>query len=127
MSDKVIASLQDGTPLVTRNRLGLGQVVLIHVTANAEWSNLALSGLFPKMLERLSRRGADLSEVTDLAGQTWTPIRVLDGFGKLQTTDSLAGVAGESLLEGRFDTENAARNLSVGGAYDFAQFGQNLS
>ncbi|NDH41681.1 MAG: LytTR family transcriptional regulator, partial [Gammaproteobacteria bacterium] len=56
-------------------------------------------------LERLSRRGADLSEVTDLAGQTWTPIRVLDGFGILQTTDSLAGVAGESLLEGRFDTE----------------------
>ena len=105
LSDKVIASLQDGTPLVTRNRLGLGQVVLIHVTANAEWSNLALSGLFPKMLERLSRRGADLSEVTDLAGQTWTPIRVLDGFGTLQTTDSLAGVAGESLLEGRFDTE----------------------
>ncbi|NDH27071.1 MAG: DUF4159 domain-containing protein [Rhodobacteraceae bacterium] len=90
---------------MTRNRLGLGQVVLIHVTANAEWSNLALSGLFPKMLERLSRRGADLSEVTDLAGQTWTPIRVLDGFGTLQTTDSLAGVAGESLLEGRFDTE----------------------
>lgn len=105
LSDKVIANLRDGTPLVTRSHIGLGQVVLFHVTANAEWSNLALSGLFPKMLERLSRRGADLSEVADIEGQIWTPVKVLDGFGTLQNTDSPAGVAGEVLVEGRFDAD----------------------
>ena len=105
LSDKVIANLRDGTPLVTRSNVGLGQVVLFHVTANAEWSNLPLSGLFPKMLERLSRHGADLSEIADIEGQIWTPVKILDGFGTLQNTDSLAGVAGEVLVEGRFDAD----------------------
>ncbi len=105
LADKVIASLQDGTPLVTRSRIGLGQVVLFHVTANAEWSNLPLSGLFPKFLERLSRRGADFSQVSDLEGQTWTPVKVLDGFGTLQNTNSLAGVAGETLVDQRFNVD----------------------
>ena len=105
LSDRVIANLQDGTPLVTRSRIGLGQVVLIHVTANAEWSNLSLSGLFPAMLERLSRRGADLRDVADLEGQTWVPVKILDGFGSLQNADSLVGVAGKTLVEGRFDAD----------------------
>ncbi len=54
LADRVIATLSDGTPLVTRKKLGAGQVVLFHVTANAEWSSLPLSGLFVEMLERLS-------------------------------------------------------------------------
>ena len=40
------ASLADGTPLVTETTIGAGRVVLFHVTANADWSNLPLSGLF---------------------------------------------------------------------------------
>ena len=54
LASRVIAQLADGTPLVTRKELGLGQVVLVHVTANAEWSTLPLSGLFVQMLERLA-------------------------------------------------------------------------
>ena len=54
LADRVIAQLSDGTPLVTRKRIGAGQVVLFHVTANAEWSSLPLSGLFVQMLERLA-------------------------------------------------------------------------
>ena len=50
---RTLAALTDGTPLVTRAPLGEGQVVLFHTTANAEWSNLALSGLFVEMLQRL--------------------------------------------------------------------------
>ncbi|MCI5041667.1 MAG: BatA domain-containing protein, partial [Donghicola eburneus] len=38
LTDRVIASLSDGTPLVTRKAHGAGQIVLFHVTANAEWS-----------------------------------------------------------------------------------------
>jgi len=54
LPERVIAALADGTPLVTRKAVGQGQVVLVHVTANAEWSTLPLSGLFVQMLERLA-------------------------------------------------------------------------
>ena len=100
LSARVIASLADGTPLVTRKRLGAGQVVLFHVTANAEWSTLPLSGLFVRMLERLavsSAVGAPSSE--DLAGTTWVPERELDAFGVLRDAGARAGVAGETLAE----------------------------
>ena len=58
LADKTWARLEDGTPLVTAARRGEGWVVLFHVTANAEWSNLPLSGLFVDMLRRLTRLGA---------------------------------------------------------------------
>ncbi|TKD13446.1 DUF4159 domain-containing protein [Rhodobacter capsulatus] len=96
-----IAALADGTPLVTRKTLGQGAVVLFHVTAQAEWSNLPLSGLFPQMLERLSvsaRPAAPSAE--DLAGQSFTPRKRLDGFGRLTATEAEAGVRGEDLAEG---------------------------
>ena len=47
------ATLADGTPLVTEAAHGAGRIVLFHVTANADWSNLPLSGLFVEMLRRL--------------------------------------------------------------------------
>ena len=50
---KVWASLADGTPLVTAERRGKGLIVLFHVTANADWSNLPLSGMFVEMLRRV--------------------------------------------------------------------------
>lgn len=101
LADRVIASLADGTPLVTRKRIGAGQVVLFHVTANAEWSTLPLSGLFVQMLERLavSTRPAR-PDAADLAGTTWVPQKVLDGFGVVQDAGNLAGVAGEDLAAG---------------------------
>ena len=34
--------LADGTPLVTAERHGNGLIILVHVTANADWSNLPL-------------------------------------------------------------------------------------
>lgn len=105
LSGKVIASLQDGTPLVTRKRLGQGQIVLVHVTANAEWSNLPLSGLFPKMLQRLATRDILSADTQDLAGQIWTPVKVLDGFGLLSNTQSLSGVEGSALEANRFDAK----------------------
>lgn len=99
LSERVIASLADGTPLVTRKELGAGQVVLFHVSANAEWSSLPLSGLFVQMLERLavSTRPAR-PDVADLAGTIWVPSEVLDGFGEVQDAGTMAGVAGEDLV-----------------------------
>ncbi len=99
LADRVIAQLSDGTPLVTRKRVGDGQVVLFHVTANAEWSSLPLSGLFVQMLERLAVSSAVAQpKAQDLAGTTWQPVRVLDGFGKLIDAGNLPGVAGDRLV-----------------------------
>ena len=47
----------DGTPLVTASRQGEGWIVLFHVTANSDWSNLPLSGLFVEMLRRAVNMG----------------------------------------------------------------------
>ena len=100
LSDRVVAALEDGTPLVTRRTLGQGSVVLFHVTANAEWSTLPLSGLFVQMLERLavSTRPAR-PEAAALEGTTWVPRVVLDGFGVARDAGDRAGVAGEALAE----------------------------
>ncbi len=102
LASRVIAALADGTPLVTRKALGEGQVVLFHVTANAEWSSLPLSGLFVQMLERLaiSTRPAE-PEAAELAGTVWQAEEVLDGFGTVREAGTLPGVAGERLAEGR--------------------------
>ncbi|GAA5073392.1 DUF4159 domain-containing protein [Roseibacterium beibuensis] len=100
LSERTIASLSDGTPLVTRAALGQGSVVLFHVTANAEWSTLPLSGLFVQMLERLavSTRPA-VPDAADLEGTTWVPEEVLDGFGILRDAGTRPGVAGEDLAD----------------------------
>lgn len=95
---RTLAALADGTPLVTRREIGQGQVVLFHVTANAEWSTLPLSGLFVQMLERLtvSTRPAT-PEADDLAGQIWVPERVLDAYGQALDAGETAGVEGADL------------------------------
>nr|WP_321249848.1 DUF4159 domain-containing protein [uncultured Ruegeria sp.] len=99
LADRVIASLSDGTPLVTRKTLGLGQVVLFHVTADAEWSTVPLSGLFVEMLDRLAVASAAKSrQEAQLQGTVWEPIQVLDGFGSLSDAGNLAGVDGVDLL-----------------------------
>jgi hypothetical protein len=98
LAQRVIAQLADGTPLVTRKSAGSGSIVLFHVTANAEWSTLPLSGLFVQMLERLAvstRPSAPTAE--DLIGTSWMAEDVLDAFGDLTRADTLPGVDGETL------------------------------
>lgn len=98
LAQATIARLSDGTPLVTRRVVGQGQIVLFHVTANAEWSSLPLSGLFVQMLERLAIAGRPAGgDPEDLTGTTWVAERVLDGFGALQEAADMGGVPGERL------------------------------
>ncbi len=82
------ATLQDGTPLVTASQQGDGLVVLFHVTANADWSNLPLSGLFVSMLDRivdLSRGAGAQKGAVPTGGEAFAPSRTLNGFGELTT------------------------------------------
>lgn len=81
--------LEDDTPLVTAERRGDGWMVLIHTTANTEWSDMALSGLFVDMLRRLSSLGQG---VRDAAGdrEMIMPYRTLDGFARLGAPQNAA-------------------------------------
>jgi hypothetical protein len=85
---KVWASLEDGTPLVTASKTGKGMVVLFHVTANADWSNLPVSGLFVEMLRRVldlapAAGGGTAPAQANADAQAFAPFRALDGFGEL--------------------------------------------
>ena len=99
LAQRTLAALEDGTPLVTQRQLGDGRVVLFHVTANAEWSTLPLSGLFVQMLERLSisANTGDVDAV--LEGRMWMPEKALDGFGRLGKAEIVAPVNGERLTD----------------------------
>jgi hypothetical protein len=81
LADKTWARLADGTPLVTGEKRGKGYLVLIHTTANTNWSNLALSGLFVDMLQRLVLLSRGVAG--DGVNKALKPWRTLDGFGRL--------------------------------------------
>ncbi len=102
LAARTIAALDDGTPLVTRAELGAGQVVLFHVSASADWSNLPISGLFVIMLDRLavSSRAAR-PEAADLAGTVWSARRVMDAYGILAPAAAVAGVEGARIAGGQ--------------------------
>nr|WP_294917218.1 DUF4159 domain-containing protein [uncultured Neokomagataea sp.] len=80
LSSHVWAALTDGTPLVTAQNYGNGEIILFHVTASPDWSNLPLSGLFPSMLERLIARSAGIAQSDTGALSLW---RAFDAHGTL--------------------------------------------
>jgi len=90
------AALADGTPLVTAARHGAGEIVLFHVTANADWSNLPLSGLFVDMLTRLVQRASGVEVAGD--ARPLPPAQSLDGAGILGPPPSGARALGASEL-----------------------------
>ncbi len=88
LPDKVWASLADGTPLVTASKQGKGMIVLFHVTANADWSNLPISGLFVEMLRRVldlapAAGGGTRGGPSSADAQAFAPYRELNGAGDL--------------------------------------------
>ena len=85
------ASLEDGTPLVTARRMGRGELILFHVTADPDWSDLPFTGAFVEMLRRSVVSGGERSGPAALGTEgTLTPSRVLDGFGVLTPPQSSA-------------------------------------
>jgi Domain of unknown function (DUF4159)/Aerotolerance regulator N-terminal len=84
LPDRTWASLEDGTPLVTAEKRGKGLVVLFHVTANADWSNLPLSGLFLNMLQRVEGLDAASTQtIAQSAEANFVPRLMLSGEGVL--------------------------------------------
>ncbi|ACP26096.1 putative transmembrane protein [Sinorhizobium fredii NGR234] len=84
--ERTWANLADGTPLVTTAARGTGRIVLFHVSAEATWSNLPISGHFVEMLRRsiqLSRSGGVAGESKAAQAHTLAPYRLLNADGVL--------------------------------------------
>ena len=88
LARKTWARLTDGSPLVTATSRGQGMLVLFHVTAGPDWSDLPYSGTFVEMLRRAIAAGRG-EAVNDGEG-TYAPDIVLNGYGRLVTPDSNA-------------------------------------
>jgi hypothetical protein len=116
------AALADGTPLVTEAARGAGRIVLFHVTANADWSNLPLSGLFVDMLRRLVTLSAGVAPTSD--NTVLAPAETLDGYGLLSEPPQAAiGLPANEIANtaasprhppGLYGPENGRRALNLG-------------
>ena len=124
LGKKTWARLVDGTPLVTAVKQGNGFVVLVHTTANASWSNLALSGLFVEMLQRLV--GLSQGVYGGQSAEPLAPLQTLDGYGRLRAPPPTALPATPAELAtdavgphhppGYYGKPTARRSLNLGAA-----------
>jgi hypothetical protein len=84
LENRIWATLEDGTPLVTAARQGAGWIVLFHVSSDASWSNLPISGTFVEMLRRVVNQsratGANAAANENIS---LPPLEVLNGRGAL--------------------------------------------
>lgn len=94
LAERTWASLADGTPLVTVKDINAGRIVMFHVSAEATWSDLPLSGHFVEMLRRLvqlSRAGGIASNAQGAeATAALPPYRLLTADGVLSTETGVA-------------------------------------
>lgn len=84
--ERTWANLADGTPLVTGDRRGDGTLVLFHITPEATWSNLPISGSFVEMLRRIvqiSRNQAMIETGGEERRATLPPYRMIAANGML--------------------------------------------
>lgn len=83
--ERTWASLADGTPLVTGAKRGEGTVILFHVTPEATWSNLPISGSFVEMLRRIVQLSHNQGAIRDeeKTGGTLAPYRMISAEGML--------------------------------------------
>ena len=83
LAGKTWARLTDGTPLVTAEKRGKGWLVLVHTTADPEWSIARRSPVSSSTCS-----GAIVALSQGVAGGHATrplpPVETLDGFGRLQ-------------------------------------------
>lgn len=124
LNQKTWARLSDGTPLVTAEKRGRGWLILVHTTANTDWSNIPLSGLFVDLLRRIV--GLSAGVVSDDQTTLLPPLQTLDGFGRLGSPSSDAvSISAKAFSETRpspahppgyygLDAGRRALNLSSG-------------
>jgi hypothetical protein len=126
LSDRTWARLKDGTPIVTAEKRGEGWLVLIHATANADWSDLPFSGLFIGMLERLINLAHGVTPAIEGSAEL-KALKHLDGFGRLQNPQGVAKTYApkDRVAPGRppgfYGSASAQQALNLGPSLDAPQ------
>jgi hypothetical protein len=125
LSQKTWARLEDGTPLITQTTLGKGRLILVHTTANPDWSNFALSGLFVQILEKILDLSTGIGGIA-ISSETLPPKQILDAWGNLTLPNSQSIAASPSVFEkaavswqnppGFYGNQTAQRALNLGKA-----------
>jgi hypothetical protein len=124
LNAKTWARLNDGTPLVTAEQRERGWLILVHVTANTDWSNLPISGLFVGMLKRIVALSQGV--VSYNSNVLLPPLQSLDGFGRLgdppatanavRDSDFAEATAGPGTPPGYYGNDSARRTLNLASA-----------
>ncbi|WP_320198471.1 DUF4159 domain-containing protein [Agrobacterium sp. rho-13.3] len=86
LAERTWASLADGTPLVTTRNVDAGRIVLFHVSAEASWSDLPISGHFVEMLRRI----VQLSQVGGSSASANAPTAALPPYRLLTANGALS-------------------------------------
>ena len=93
----LLAKFNDNTPFVSMKKFGEGKIILFHIGANNDWSNLPISSLFPDMINRVllfsknynssNLKNLNLNKEIDGFGRLVSPKKIvtLDSFDKLKT------------------------------------------
>lgn len=83
LNEKTYATLQDGTPLITGERRGHGNIILFHSSPDATWSNLPISGSFVEMLRRIVSLSQRTGAQNDQNSVSLPPFQLLSASGEL--------------------------------------------
>ena len=98
LQSRTWARLEDGSPVVTAAGRGAGTVILFHVTAGPDWSDLPYTGTFAQLLRRAIAAGRGETRVEE--DGAYSPRLTLDGAGRLVTPPSHAA----PVTAGAFET-----------------------
>lgn len=98
LASKTWARLEDGSPIITATGIGTGTLILFHVTASPEWSDLPYTGTFVELLRRSIAAGRGES-TSDASEGSYVPRLVLNGAGRLSQPEAEATpIAGENFF-----------------------------
>jgi len=82
-------SLTDGTPLLTAAPLGKGRLIFLHTAPGKDWSDLALSGFFVDMMQKLVQISGASAAAPAAYGaaqqQSLAPYRIISADGELES------------------------------------------
>ncbi|QKV17084.1 DUF4159 domain-containing protein [Oricola thermophila] len=103
LASRTWANLADGTPLVTGTARGRGTIVLFHVTAEATWSNLPISGSFVEMLRRIANLSRNTGTIrsgnASTVVESLPPWRILGADGELASPPAHVRPLDEAALQ----------------------------
>ncbi|MEO0411175.1 MAG: DUF4159 domain-containing protein [Pseudomonadota bacterium] len=123
---QIWATLSDGTPLVSTATRGSGRLVLFHTSADPQWSNLAISGTFVEMLQRLlhfsgpgqapSAQGSETMTLTQLMGGRGSLVSPPESVAIKPYAQPFAKPAGPDNPPGIYETKNTRIAINLAGA-----------